>query len=125
MYSIQKSTSSNEGYLPIFYSSPSTRLDEIDYTSLPAFASQSESVCSFLYRNLINWINTDWSSIWPLFEVKSDSSLLDEFFIDTFLSDLIEYDVLVFAEPRSRKKIRFNVRSVRKGTPCIVEPEGF
>ena len=124
MYSIQQNTNTSEDYLPIFYSSPSTRLDEIDYTSLSAFILQSELMYSSLYRSLINWINTDCSSVRPLFEAKNESSLLDEC-INTFLNNLIEYNVFVPVEPRSRKKIKFSIKSIRKGIPCIVEPEGF
>ena len=75
------------------------------------------------YQSLVSLLETDWSSVWPHFEIKNETSLIEERFETTIPEDMVEFDIIVRMPPMKEWTARLKVRGVEKATPHIVEPE--
>jgi hypothetical protein len=78
-----------------------------------------------LYESLLRLFEIDLSSVHPHFEPMTATSVVDEFYEETPFEEELEYDVVLRMPPVRQRSMRVRVRSVRKATPRIVEPEGF
>ena len=83
-----------------------------------------------LYHNLIFLLENDWSSVWPRFGIKNETSLIGELSKEKISKgiseeniaiEMLEHDFVVKMSPRRRYKVHVLVRSRRKGEPRAVE----
>lgn len=114
---------------PIQYPfSPSTGIEEIDipdiWDRLLSFLIQKQPKKQFYY-NLSSLFEVDLSSIEPHFEIKNETSLIEDIFKKTIPEDMLEFDIVVRMPPIKEWFARLKVKSIEKATPRIVEPEGF
>jgi hypothetical protein len=114
---------------PIQYSpSLSTGIEEIDVIDLWERVLSNilrEQPKRPFYSSLISLLETDLSSIWPHFEIKSETSKFEEISEREIPEDMLEFDIAVRMPPVKEWYARVKVKSVEKATPRIVEPEGF
>jgi len=113
-------------HLTFFSSSPSTGIREIDISDMEdssAFVWSHNRPEGF-YRSLSSLIETDISSIWPRFEVKSETFIATEALQEALPTD-VEYDVTVHMPPKMRYPVELEIKSIRRGEPKIVVPEGI
>jgi len=109
-------------------SNPSTSMEEMDIEDFLINIISNlirQNVKRPFYRSLISILETDLSSIWPRFEIKSETALLEETFVEKFMEDMLEFDIVVQMPPLREWSARVKVKSVEKAKPHIVEPEGF
>jgi hypothetical protein len=64
----------------------------------------------------------DLSSVHPLFESGTRTSLIKEFYEEILPEETLEYDIIVRMPPRKRYTIELEVKSIKKAEPRIVEP---
>jgi hypothetical protein len=114
---------------PIQYSpSLSTGIEEIDVIDLRERVLSNilrEQPKRPFYSSLISLLETDLSSIWPHFEIKSETSRFEEISEREIPEDMLEFDIAVRMPPVKEWYARVKVKSVEKATPRIVEPEGI
>lgn len=128
-----------QGY-PIQYpSAVSSGLEEIDINDiwnslLSVWIQEKRFRNPFLYPSLMSLHEIDRSSVRPHFEVKNDTSLIEEAVekaIPKYISEedivmeMVEHDFIVRMPPKKRYIVELEVKDVRKGEPRIVEPEEF
>lgn len=77
------------------------------------------------YPSLFPQLEIDLSSVQPHFEIKSETSLIRETTEEAVPEEMLEYDVVVRIPPRKRYTIELRIKTVRRGEPRIVEPEGL
>lgn len=77
------------------------------------------------YQNLLSLLEIDLSSVWPHFEIKSETSLIKETVEEVFPKEMLEYNVVVRIPPKRRYTVQMRIKCIRRGEPKIVEPEGF
>lgn len=78
------------------------------------------------YQNLIPLFEIDYSSVRPRFEIKSESSLMiiTRILEEIIIGDMVENDFIVKIPPVKVYSIRLRVKSIKRATPRITEPEG-
>lgn len=117
-----------QGY-PIQYSSAvSSEIEEIDKNDiwdnlLSTLIREKRFRKPSLYHNLIFLLENDWSSVWPRFGIKNETSLIEERFEKRIPEDMLEFDIIVRMPPMKEWVARLKVRNVEKAMPHIVEPE--
>ncbi len=124
-----------QGY-PIQYSSAvSSEIEEIDKNDiwdnlLSTLIREKRFRKPSLYHNLIFLLENDWSSVWPRFGIKNETSLIGELSKEKISKEIseeniaiemLEHDFVVKMSPRRRYKVHVLVRSRRKGEPRAVE----
>ena len=118
----------NQDY-PIQYpSSPSTSIEEMDMREFLINILSNlvrQNIKQPPYRSLISILETDLSSIWPHFEIKTETALFEETLVEKFMEDMLELDIVLQIPPIREQTARVKVKSVEKAKPHIVEPEGF
>ena len=128
MYLLTMQEVTYQDYPIQYFSSPSTEIKQIDITDI------WDSVLSKwiierpkrpVYHSLLSLLEIDLSSIWPHFEIKTETSLFEEIFEKEIPEDIVEFDIVVRMPPVKERTIWVKVKSVEKATPRIVEPEGF
>ncbi len=119
------------------FSNPSTGIEEIDIIDLWDRVLSNwirERPKRLFYHSLISLIETDLSSILPHFEIKSETSQVEELtrekLVETISEEdiaveMLEHDFVVRMPPKKRYKIQVVVRSVRKGEPRVIESDEF
>ena len=73
-------------------------------------------------------LEIDWSSVWPHFEIKTETSLAEELTTiseEDIAMEMVDHDLVVKMLPKKKYKIEVHIRSVRKGDPRLVEPDDF
>ncbi len=125
MYRLTYQETTNRCY-PIggFYS-PSTSMEEEMSEVLEYIVSNLTKI--FLkkkfYPSLVPLLKIDWSSVCPIFEIKSETFASDVMREDVFYEEILEYDVVVCMPPKKRYTVEINIQTIRKGEPKIIEPE--
>ena len=124
-----------QGY-PIQYSSAvSSEIEEIDKNDiwdnlLSTLIREKRFRKPSLYHNLIFLLENDWSSVWPRFGIKNETSLIGELSKEKISKEIseeiiaiemLEHDFVVKMSPRRKYKVHVLVRSRRKGEPRAVE----
>jgi hypothetical protein len=127
MYQLTMQDSSYRDY-PIQYStSPSTRIEEIDIADMwnnLLFNLEQEQPKTSFYLSLTRLLETDFSSVWPYFEIKNETSLIEKMLEIEFPDYMLEFDTVVHMAPIKEWSVQLRVKSVERATPCIVEPVG-
>ena len=139
MYQLTLRDVTYQGY-PIQYpSAVSSGLEEIDINDiwnslLSGWIQEKGFRHPFLYPSLMSLLEIDWSSVRPHFEIKNETSLIEEAVgkaIPKYISEedivmeMVEHDFIVRMPPKKRYIVELEVKDVRKGEPRIVEPEEF
>lgn len=118
----------NQDYSVQYLFSPSTSIDDLDATgflfNIPSNLIR-KNIKRPCYLNLTSVLETDFSSIWPRFEVKSETALFEETLVEKSMENMLEFDIVVRMPPLREWSARVKVKSVEKAKPHIVEPEGF
>lgn len=139
MYQLTLRDVTHQGY-PIQYPSAiSSRVEEVDINDiwnslLSVWVQEKPFRHPFLYPSLMSLLEIDWSSVRPHFEVKNETSLIEEAVekaIPKYISEedivmeMVGHDFIVRMPPKKRYIVELEVKDVRKGEPRIVEPEEF
>jgi len=109
----------------------SSKVEEIDKEGerdclLSMWTKMRQLKDSIFYRALFSLLEIDLSSVRPHFEIKNETSFIQEVTEKTFLEELmLEYNVVVRIPPKKRYTIQMKIENRRKGVPKIIEPEGF
>lgn len=109
--------------------SPSTKIEGLDVDIVGIRFQRLSSSRSLRF-------GSDLSSIWPRFEMKNETSLIEtEVAMEEKASKIIteedialamvEHDFVVKIPPKKRYKIQVLVRSIKKGEPRAVGPNEF
>lgn len=77
----------------------------------------------FFYRSLLPSFEIDLSSVRPYFEPMNRTSLIEEFYEEILPEETLEYNIIVWMQPRKRYTIELEVKSIKKAEPRVVEPE--
>lgn len=79
------------------------------------------------YQNLLSLLEIDLSSVWPHYEIKSETSLMEikEISEEMIVAGMIKYDFIVQIPPIRECTLRVRIKSIEKATPHIVEPKGI
>ncbi|MHA1330003.1 MAG: hypothetical protein ACTSR2_02890 [Candidatus Hodarchaeales archaeon] len=128
MYQLTMQDVTYRDYPIQYFSSPSTGIEDIDIIDiLDSMLSNwvRERPKTPFYHSLISLLKTDLSSIWPHFEIKSETSMFEEIFEREIPKDMLEFDIIVRMPPMKERSARLRVKSVEKATPRIVEPVGL
>ena len=119
----------NQDYPIQYLSSPSTsiieEMDIRDFLINILSNLMRQNIKRLPYLSLISMLEADLSSIWPRFEVKSETALFEETLVEKFMENMLEFDIVVRMPPLREWSARVKVKSVEKAKPHIVEPEGF
>ena len=118
----------NQDYPIQYLSNPSTSIEEMDIRDFLINILSNlirQNVKRPSYLSLISILETDLSSIWPRFEIKSETTLFEDTFVEKFMEEMLEFNIVVRMPPLSEWSVRAKVKSVEKAKPHIVEPEGF
>lgn len=119
--------------------SPSTGMEEIDKIelgerSLSFLIGISEQPKRQLYQDLSNLFEVDLSSVKPHFEIRNETSRVEELTREReqepiseedIAIEMLEHDFIVKMSPKKRYKIQVHVISVKKGDPRLVETDDF
>lgn len=97
-------------------------ISEIMDKLFPVLVGQKLMKEPFFYQNLLSFLETDLSSIYTHFEVKTETSLKEETIEEITPEEMMEYDVVVRMPPKRRYTVELEVKSIRKAEPRIVEP---
>ncbi len=119
-----------------YFSSPSTRIEETDITDIRDTLLSKwlrERPKKPFYHSFINLLEIDLSSIRPHFEIKRETSSIEEVGKDItriiseeeIILEMVEQDFVVKMPPKKKYKIHVVVRNVKKGKPRVVEPDEF
>ncbi len=78
------------------------------------------------YQNPLFLFEIDLSSVWPRFEVKSGTSLIEvkEISEEMIVAGMIKHNLIVQMSPIKEYTLRVRVKSIEKATPHIVGAEG-
>ncbi len=115
-------------YYPTQYlSSPSTSMDEIDIAEFPlnilSNLKQKNIKRSF---SLISVLENDLSSIWPRFEIKSETASIEEvekekvteiISEEDIALEMVENDFVVKMPPKKKYEIHVLVKNIKRGEP--------
>lgn len=137
MYQLTMQDVTYRDYPIQYFSSPSTGIEDIDiidiWDSVLSNWARERPKRPF-YHSLISLLETDLSSIWPHFEIKSETSSIEgvgrEKATETISEEdialeMIKHDFVTKMSPKKKYKIHVLVRSVRRGEPRIVESDEF
>jgi len=124
MYQLTTQDVTYQDYPIQYSSSPSTGIEDIDNIRDSVLSNWLQEGFRRLF-SLIPLFKVDLSSIKPHFEIKNETSLIEEIFEKTIPEDMLEFDIVVRMPPMKEWSARVKVKSVEKATPRIVEPEGF
>ncbi|HIE14475.1 TPA: hypothetical protein EYP70_04310 [Candidatus Bathyarchaeota archaeon] len=111
-----------------YFSSPSTRIEEIDIIDVRDSILSNwvrERLKRPFYHSLISLLETDLSSIRPHFEIKTETSTFAQTLERRIPEYTLEFDIVVRMQPMKEWSARVRVKSIEKAKPSIVEPEGF
>lgn len=119
-----------------YFTSLSTGIKEIDISDMrDSIVSKwvREPPKKPFYHNLNKLIKIDISSIMPRFEVKRETSSIEEVGEDVarviseeeIALEMVKRDFVVKMPPKKRYKIHVVVRNVKKGRPRLVDPDEF
>ncbi len=125
MYQLTMQDVTYRDYPIQYFSSPSTGIEEIDIIDIWDSVLSNwvrERPKRPFYHSLISLLETDLSSIWPHFEIKSETSMFEEILEREIPEDMLEFDIVVRMPPMKEWSARLRVKSVEKATPCIVDP---
>ena len=137
MYQISSKEVTNQDSLVQFIPSPSTSIEEINredsLVNVPSnwirqpFEKQP-------YYSLLFLFEADFSSIYPHFKIKSETSIREleeskEFFEtvteEEIALEMIDHDFIVRMPPKKRYQIDVLVRSIKKGEPRAINSDEF
>jgi len=139
MYQLTMQDVTYQGY-PIQYSSAvSSEVEEIDKNDiwdnlLSTLMRGKRFRKPFLYHSFMSLLENDWSSIWPYFEIKTETSLIEEMTRESvpeiiseedLAIEMVKHDFVVKMPPKKKYRIQVLVRSLRKGEPRVVESDEF
>ncbi|MCK4245078.1 MAG: hypothetical protein KAX20_05580 [Candidatus Omnitrophica bacterium] len=110
----------------------SSRVEEIDKNEawnrlLSILIREKRLKGPFLYQAL-SLLEIDLSSVWPRYEIKNETSLIEEIVDiseEDIVTEMLEHDFIVRMPPRKRYTVEMKVENIRRGEPRIVEPEEF
>lgn len=136
MYQLTKQDVTYLDYPIQNFSSSSTRIDETDITDIRDILLSKwfrERPKKSFYHSFINLLEIDLSSVRPHFEIKRETSSIEEVGTDItriiseeeIILDMVEHDFVVKMSPKKKYKIHVVVRNVKKGKPRVVEPDEF
>jgi len=134
MYQLTMQEVTYQDYSTQHFSNPSSEIKQIDIIDI------WDSVLSKWiierpkrpdYHSLLSLLEIDLSSIWPHFEIKTETSAIEEarkniteiISEDELISEMVEEDFVVRMPTKKRYKIHVVVRNVKKGKPRVVEPD--
>jgi len=134
MYQLTMQEVTYQDYSTQHFSNPSTEIKQIDITDIwDSVLSKGiiERPKRPIYHSLLSLLEIDLSSIWPHFEIKTETSAIEEagkniteiISEDELISEMVEQDFVVRMPPKKRYKIHVVVRNVKKGKPRVVEPD--
>lgn len=116
---------------PIQYPPAGSSMKEIDISEVldslfSIWIRQKRLKEPFSYQNLLSLFEIDLSSVWPRFEAKSETTLMEikEICEEMIVAGMIKHDFIVQIPPIREYALRVRVKSIEKATPHIVEPEG-
>lgn len=134
MYQLTMQEVTYQDYPIQYFSSPSTEIKQIDITDIwDSILSKwiIERPKRPVYHSLLSLLEIDLSSTWPRFEIKRETSSIEEagkniteiISEEELISEMVEQDFVVRMPPKKRYKIHVVVRNVKKGKPRVVEPD--
>jgi hypothetical protein len=106
----------------------SSREEEVDIREeldriFSSWVSQYKNVP--LYESLSLMVQTDVSSIYPRFKLRSETSLVEKLSEEEIVVEMLEHDFIVRMLPKKSYTIELEVTNIRRAKPRIVEPEEF
>ena len=131
MYHLTMQDVTYQDYPIQYFTSPSTGIVEMDIMEIwdSVLSTWIRKLSEKLsYPDLTSLLETDSSSIWPHFEIKTETSLikgLTTISEEDIAMEMIEHDFVVKMPPKKRYKIQVHVRNIRKGKPRPVELDEF
>jgi len=78
----------------------------------------------FFFQDSSVFLNVDLSSVWPRFEIITET-YQKEAVKEEIPEEMLEYDIVFHIPPQRSYKIKMNVKSIKKGELKFVEPEGI
>ena len=133
MYQLTMQEVTYQDYPIQYFSSPSTEIKQIDITDIwdSILSRIIERPKRPVYHSLLSLLEIDLSSIWPHFEIKRETSSIEEagkniaeiISEEELISEMVEQDFVIRMPPKKRYKIHVVVRNVKKGKPRVVEPD--
>jgi len=130
MYQLTSRDVTYQGY-PIQYPltgswrAEETETSEILDSLFSIWMGQKRLKVPFFYRNLSTLFEIDISSVYPHFEIKSETSLIGEAIEEVIPEEMLEFDVVVRMSPIKEYTARVRIKSIEKAIPHIVEPKGI
>lgn len=129
MYAITLQDVTNRDYLIQRLPARSSRREIDTGEVLDAFSSiltREKVLWQFFYQTLMPLLETDFSTVRPSFEMKSETSLMEIEKVSEhiILTGMIKRDFITKMPPTSLQTVRVRVKKIEKATPHIVEPEG-
>lgn len=120
-------TSKHKDYLEYLRSVTTSTSSDIDPTETLDFSSLVKR--NFLKKpydckSVLPLFHFDWSSKYPMFEYRSETSLVDGFYKKIVPDQTLEYDVFVHINPIKKYTVRVKVKKVKTAIPHIIEPTG-
>ena len=128
-----------KGYQIQYPSNISSRFEEMDKNEaldsvLSTWIREKQLRQHFL-GTLLSLLEADFSSVRPYFEIKRETSLVEEavgekpipryISEEDILLEMIEHDFVVRMPPKKRYTIELEVKNIRKGEPRITDPYEF
>ena len=134
MYQLTMQEVTYQDYPIQYFSSSSTKIKQIDITDIWDNMLSKwiiERPKRPVYRSLLSLLEIDLSPTWPRFEIKGETSSIEEagkniteiFSEEELISEMVEQDFVVRMPPKKRYKIHVVVRNVKKGKPRVVGPD--
>ena len=128
-----------KGYPIQYLSAISSRFEEIDKNealdSVLSILIGEKQLRQHFLGTLLSLLEVDFSSVRPYFEIKRETSLVEEavgekpipryISEEDILLEMIEHDFVVRMPPKKRYTIELEVKNIIKGEPRIAEPEEF
>jgi len=128
MYQLTMQDIAYRDYPIQYFSTSSTGIDEIDIMDVRDNLLSTwmrKRPKKLFYHSLIPLLEIDLSSIRPHFEIKNETSLIEEILEMVVPEDMLEFDIFVRMPPIKEWSARLRVKSVEKATPRIFELEDF
>lgn len=117
-----------------YFSNSSVEIEETDVIGLWESSSSQwlpEDFGKIFRRNstsVHDLFEVDFSSIQPHLEARTETALIDGSSAITeedIVSEMVDHDFVVKMLPKKRRRIRVNVRKIRKGQPKLSDPKDF
>lgn len=78
------------------------------------------------HQSLLSLFEIDFSSVWPYFEVRSESLTEAEKISEEMIAaEMLMHDLIVCIPPKKKYRVEIELKSIKKGEPIIVVPEEF